>query len=69
LNADGKPRKKAIAKGLVDMLEAELNKKKPNGKTVNQLFQAIRDTIGEKPQEKVSVDQEKPFEINVTVTK
>ena len=67
LNADGKPRKKKIAKGLVDMLEAELSKKKPNAKAVNAIFQAIRDTIGEKPQEKVSLDQEKPFEITVTV--
>lgn len=67
LNADGKPRKKNIAKGLVDMLEDELSKKKPNAKAVNAIFQAIRDTIGEKPTDKVALDQDKPFEITVTV--
>jgi hypothetical protein len=51
------------------MLDTELAKPKPNGKVVNQIFQAIRDTVGEKPTDKVSLDQEKPFEINITVTK
>lgn len=66
---DGKTKRDAIAEGLVNMLKKELAKEKPNGKTINALFQAIRDTIGEKPQEKVAVDQEKPFEINITVKK
>ena len=69
VRSDGKTRKYKIAEGLVDMLEGELSKEKPNGKTINSLFAAIRDTIGEKPQEKVSLDQEKPFEINVKVIK
>lgn len=30
-------------------------------------FNTIRDTIGEKPVEKVEVEQEKPFEVNITV--
>jgi hypothetical protein len=64
---DGRTKRDAIADGLVNMLKSELNKPKPNGKTINALFQAIRDTIGEKPQEKVAVEQEKPFEINITV--
>ena len=64
---DGKTRRYKIAEGLATMLEKELSKPNPNGKTVNQIFQAIRDTVGEKPTEKVSVDQEKPFEINVKV--
>ena len=66
---DGKTRRYKIAEGLAKMLETEVNKPNPNGKTINALFQAIRDTIGEKPQEKVAVEQEKPFEINITVTK
>lgn len=66
---DGKTRRYKIAEGLATMLEKELAKPNPNGKVVNQIFQAIRDTVGEKPTDKVSVDQEKPFEINITVSK
>jgi hypothetical protein len=66
---DGTTRRSTIAKRLVEMLDAELAKPNPNGKVVNQIFQAIRDTVGEKPTDKVSLDQEKPFEINITVKK
>ena len=66
---DGTTRRSTIAKNLVKMLDAELAKPNPNGKMVNQIFQAIRDTVGEKPTDKVQVDQEKPFEINITVKK
>ena len=66
---DGTTRRSTIAKNLVKMLDAELAKPNPNGKVVNQIFQAIRDTVGEKPTDKVSVEQEKPFEINITVKK
>ena len=66
---DGTTRRSTIAKNLVKMLDAELAKPNPNGKVVNQIFQAIRDTVGEKPTDKVQVDQEKPFEINITVKK
>ena len=66
---DGKTRRYKIAEGLATMLEKELAKPNPNGKVVNQIFQAIRDTVGEKPTDKVQVDQEKPFEINITVKK
>lgn len=66
---DGTTRRSTIAKNLVRLLDAELAKPNPNGKVVNQIFQAIRDTVGEKPTDKVSVDQEKPFEINITVSK
>ena len=66
---DGTTRRSTIAKRLVEMLDAELAKPNPNGKVVNQIFQAIRDTVGEKPTDKVQVDQEKPFEINITVKK
>ena len=64
---DGTTRRSTIAKNLVKLLDTELAKPKPNGKVVNQIFQAIRDTVGEKPTDKVSVDQDKPFEITVTV--
>lgn len=66
---DGTTRRSTIAKNLVKMLDKELAKPNPNGKVVNQIFQAIRDTVGEKPTDKVSLDQEKPFEINITVKK
>lgn len=66
---DGTTRRNTIAKRLVELLNAELAKPNPNGKVVNQIFQAIRDTVGEKPTDKVSVEQEKPFEINITVKK
>lgn len=30
-------------------------------------FETIRDTIGEKPKDKIEIDQDKPFEVNITV--
>ncbi len=53
---DGKTRKHGIAEGLTKALENELAKKNPNGKTVNALYTAIRDTIGEMPTQKVDVN-------------
>lgn len=38
-----------------------------NGDT--KAFEVIRDTIGEKPKDKVEIDQNKPFEVNITVKK
>lgn len=32
-------------------------------------FEVIRDTIGEKPKEKIEVEQDKPFEVNIKVVK
>lgn len=32
-------------------------------------FEVIRDTIGEKPKDKLEVEQDKPFEVNITVKK
>ncbi|MBQ9113898.1 MAG: hypothetical protein IJY05_03140 [Clostridia bacterium] len=55
---EGKTRKNSIAKGLVEMLDKELAKSKPNGKTVNSIFVAIRDTIGEMPTQKIKLDAE-----------
>ena len=54
--ADGKTRKHGIAEGLTKALEKELAKKNPNGKTVNALYTAIRDTIGEMPTQKVDIN-------------
>lgn len=54
--ADGKTRKHGIAEGLTKALENELRKKNPNGKTVNALYTAIRDTIGEMPAQKVDLN-------------
>lgn len=32
-------------------------------------FEVIRDTIGEKPKDKVEIDQDKPFEVNINIKK
>ena len=32
-------------------------------------YEIIRDTIGEKPMDKLEVEQEKPFEVNITIKK
>lgn len=53
---DGKTRKHGIAEGLTKALEKELAKKNPNGKTVNALYTAIRDTIGEAPTQKIDLN-------------
>lgn len=54
--AEGKTRKHGIAEGLTKALEKELAKKNPNGKTVNALYTAIRDTIGEMPTQKIDLN-------------
>ena len=30
-------------------------------------YETIRDTLGQKPKEKVEIEQDKPFEVNITV--
>ena len=42
-------------------------KKAMNGDT--KAFEVIRDTIGEKPKDKLELDQDKPFEVNIKVKK
>ena len=32
-------------------------------------FEVIRDSIGEKPKDKLELEQDKPFEVNITVKK
>ena len=56
VTAEGKTRKHGIAEGLTKALENELSKKNPNGKTVNALYTAIRDTIGEMPTQKLDIN-------------
>ncbi|MBQ5927115.1 MAG: hypothetical protein IIX01_04255, partial [Clostridia bacterium] len=53
---EGKTRKNGIAEGLVSALEKELASKKPNGKTINALFVAVRDTLGEAPSQKIDLN-------------
>jgi len=38
-----------------------------NGDT--KAFEVIRDSIGEKPKDKLEIEQDKPFEVNITVKK
>ncbi len=38
-----------------------------NGDT--KAFEVIRDSIGEKPKNKLELEQDKPFEVNITVKK
>lgn len=33
----------------------------------NKAFEVIRDTIGEKPKDKIEIENEKPFEVNIKV--
>lgn len=32
-------------------------------------FEVIRDTIGEKPSDKLEIDQDKPFKVNISIKK
>ena len=59
----GTTRKWEVAKKLVEMLE-----KGEKVDDVMKVFTTLRDTIGETVQQKVSVEQEKPFVIEVKVT-
>ena len=76
--ASGKARRerKTLKDELLALLETEdynskisLSMIKEALKGNTKAFEVIRDTIGEKPKDKIEIDQDKPFEVNIKVKK
>lgn len=69
-------KRKTLKEELIALLETNDNNNKIslamikeaiNGNT--RAFETIRDTIGEKPKDKVEIEQDKPFEVNINIRK
>ena len=75
-SAEARKKRKTLKEELLLLLETEnynerislaMIKQALNGNT--KAFNTIRDTIGEKPKDKLEIDQDKPFEVNITIKK
>lgn len=75
-SAEARKKRKTLKEELLLLLETEnynerislaMIKQALNGST--KAFNTIRDTIGEKPKDKLEIDQDKPFEVNITIKK
>lgn len=76
--ASGKKRRerKTLRKELIELLETGNTQNKISLAMIDKAlkgnikaFEVIRDTIGEKPKEQLELEQDKPFEVNITVKK
>lgn len=54
---------------LQENITLALIKEALEGQNKMKAFEVIRDTIGEKPKDKVEIEQDKPFEVNIKVKK
>lgn len=75
-SAEARKKRKTLKEELLLLLETEnynerislaMIKQALNGNT--KAFNTIRDTIGEKPKDKLEIDPDKPFEVNITIKK
>lgn len=69
-------RRKTLKEELLLLLETEDYNKRISLAMIQQAlngstkaFNTIRDTIGEKPKDKLEIDQDKPFEVNINIKK
>lgn len=75
-SVEARRKRKTLREELLALLETEDYQKKislamlQEAKAGNtKAFEVIRDTIGEKPKDKVEIDQDKPFEVNINIKK
>lgn len=75
-SGEARRKRKTLKEELILLLETNNYNQKISLAMINKAlkgdtkaFNTIRDTIGEKPVEEVKVEQEKPFEVNITVRK
>ena len=69
-------KRKTLREELLALLETEQYQKKISLSLIKQAvdgntkaFEVIRDSIGEKPSDKVEMEQIKPFEVNISIKK
>ena len=75
-SAEAKKKRKTLREELIALLETEQYQSKISLSLIKQAvdgntkaFEVIRDTIGEKPNEKLELEQNKPFEVNINIKK
>lgn len=75
-SVEARRKRKTLKEELLLLLETEDYNKKISLAMIKEAmlgntkaFNTIRDTIGEKPVEKVEIEQDKPFEVNIKVKK
>lgn len=69
-------KRKTLREELLALLETEQYQKKISLSLIKQAvdgntkaFEVIRDSIGEKPSDKLELEQTKPFEVNINIKK
>lgn len=74
--AENEKKRKTLREELLALLETEQYQSKISLSLIKQAvdgntkaFEVIRDTIGEKPNEKLELEQNKPFEVNINIKK
>ena len=75
-SGEARRKRKTLRDELIALLETEKYNEKISLAMIKEAiggntkaFEVIRDTIGEKPKEKLEVNQEKPFEVNINIKK
>ena len=75
-SAEARKKRKTLKEELLLLLETENYNERISLAMIKQAlngnikaFNTIRDTIGEKPKNKLEIDQDKPFEVNITIKK
>ena len=75
-SAEAKKKRKTLREELLALLETNQHQEKMSLALIKQAlagntkaFEVIRDSIGEKPSDKVEMEQTKPFEVNISIKK
>lgn len=75
-SVEARRKRKTLREELLALLKTENYQKKISLAMIceamegnTKAFEVIRDTIGEKPKDKVEIDQDKPFEVNINIKK
>lgn len=74
--AENEKKRKTLREELLLLLKTNQYQKKISLSLIKQAldgntkaFEVIRDTIGEKPNDKLELEQSKPFEVNISIKK
>lgn len=75
-SAAAKKKRKTLREELLTLLETNQYQEKMSLALIKQAlegntkaFEVIRDSIGEKPNDKLELEQSKPFEVNISIKK
>lgn len=74
--AENEKKRKTLREELLALLETEQYQERISLSLIKQAldgntkaFEVIRDTVGEKPGDKLELEQSKPFEVNISIKK